>query len=84
MNRSFEKQKVSIPLTIAVYMQQPPSSPQPVPVGHPVDKEIIQTLLISLTNSKDREMALAELSKRRESIDNLAILLWFSTGTNLS
>lgn len=49
-----------------------------VPV--PADERKIHSLVLELINSKDREHALLELSKIRETYDSLAVLLWHSFG----
>jgi CCR4-NOT transcription complex subunit 9 len=46
-----------------------------------IDEKKIHQLILQLINNKEREHALQELSKIRESYDALAILLWYSFGT---
>jgi CCR4-NOT transcription complex subunit 9 len=45
-----------------------------------IEENKIHSLVLDLINSKDRENALSELSKIRETQDNLAVLLWHSFG----
>ena len=45
------------------------------------DERRVHSLILELTSSQDREHALSELSKIRESFDQLALLLWHSFGT---
>lgn len=45
-----------------------------------MDERKIHQLILELINSKEREHALQELSKIRESYDALALLLWHSFG----
>ena len=40
----------------------------------------MHALVVALTHGPSREQALMELSKKRESIDDLALLLWYATG----
>ncbi|KAI3648024.1 hypothetical protein MP228_008245 [Amoeboaphelidium protococcarum] len=47
---------------------------------HVSEDEHIQALVKDLLNPQTREFALLELSKRRETYDDLAPLLWFSFG----
>jgi hypothetical protein len=47
---------------------------------HTADEQRVHSLILELTSSNDREHALSELSKIRESFDNLALLLWHSFG----
>ena len=61
-----------------------PSASQPgVPVvpGGQDDAEKIFLLVLELTNPEQRETALLELSKRRETFADLAPILWHSFGT---
>ncbi|EPZ34005.1 Cell differentiation protein rcd1 [Rozella allomycis CSF55] len=46
----------------------------------PVPKETAHKWLVSLLNPNEREESLIELSKQRENIENLAVMLWHSTG----
>eukprot|EP00920_Eleutheroschizon_duboscqi_P026035 GHVT01064480.1.p1 GENE.GHVT01064480.1~~GHVT01064480.1.p1 ORF type:complete len:307 (+),score=25.46 GHVT01064480.1:699-1619(+) len=57
----------------------PQAPPAPFPVT--VDAEKIYSLVQELSISEKREMALMELSKRRESFPDLAPILWHSFGT---
>jgi len=43
--------------------------------------EELLPLVLQLTNAESREVVLLELSKKRESFDDLAPILWHSTGT---
>ena len=45
-----------------------------------IDEKMLIKLVKDLLSLKDRENALAELSKNRESIDNLAVVLWNTFG----
>ena len=45
------------------------------------DERRVHSFILELTSSQDREHALSELSKIRESFDQLALLLWHSFGT---
>ncbi|CAG8501449.1 10734_t:CDS:2 [Acaulospora colombiana] len=45
-----------------------------------LEEEKIYSLITGLTNPASREAALAELSKKREQYDNLALILWHSFG----
>jgi CCR4-NOT transcription complex subunit 9 len=44
------------------------------------EKELVFQLVVELHSSKDREQALMELSKKRENMDDLALILWHSYG----
>lgn len=44
---------------------------------------MLSKLVQDLLSPKNREAALAELSKHRESIDNLAVVLWNTFGMYL-
>ncbi|KAK4336913.1 hypothetical protein RND71_044025 [Anisodus tanguticus] len=46
-----------------------------------VDREKIYQWINELTNAETRENALLELSKKREVVPDLAILLWYSFGS---
>eukprot|EP01136_Pigoraptor_vietnamica_P011064 Opistho-1_new@49455 len=46
-----------------------------------IDKEKIYPLVLELTKTEQRESALLELSKKRESVPDLAPILWHSFGT---
>ena len=46
-----------------------------------IDEKSLINLIKDMLSPKERENALAELSKHRESIDNLAVLLWNTPGT---
>ena len=50
-------------------------------VGGQDDAEKIFMLVLELTNPEQRESALLELSKRRETFADLAPILWHSFGT---
>ena len=52
--------------------------------GGPLDRDTVNALVVSLTVPKDREQALLELSKKRESIEDLSLILWYSTGVMAS
>ncbi|CAG0912738.1 unnamed protein product [Notodromas monacha] len=64
----------------------PPAGPQPqsqsssVQNGN-VDREQIYNWILELGNPETREMALLELSKKREAVPDLAPMLWHSFGT---
>lgn len=45
-----------------------------------IDENKINSLVLELLNSKEREHALLELSKIRESFENTALILWSSYG----
>ena len=47
----------------------------------PGDNKELHALVLQLTNSEQRETALLELSKKRESFAELAPVLWHSFGT---
>lgn len=47
-----------------------------------IDEKALIRLVKDLLSAKDRENALAELSKHRESIDNLAVVLWNTFGNS--
>jgi hypothetical protein len=49
--------------------------------AHEVDKDKIFQLVYELQNPEKRESALLELSKKRETIPDLAPILWHSFGT---
>jgi len=51
-----------------------------IPTGAGDSKEL-HSLILQLTNSEQRETALLELSKKRESFAELAPVLWHSYGT---
>lgn len=57
-----------------------PVSPVPNRPVSAVEFEHIYLLVLELTDRNKREHALLELSKRRESIPDLAPLLWYSFG----
>ena len=57
--------------------QQPPSQGQP----GSSNPSALYNLILELTNPKQRESALMELSKRREQFPDLAPILWHSFGT---
>ncbi|XP_056409699.1 CCR4-NOT transcription complex subunit 9-like, partial [Hyla sarda] len=61
----------------------PLSSPlQPVPAAlAQVDREKIYQWINELSSPESRENALLELSKKRESVPDLAPMLWHSFGT---
>lgn len=46
-----------------------------------IEREAVYKLVLELGNPDAREMALAELSKKRDSFPELAPLLWNSFGT---
>lgn len=57
-------------------------SPQPVPTAlAQVDREKIYQWINELSSPETRENALLELSKKRESVPDLAPMLWHSFGT---
>jgi CCR4-NOT transcription complex subunit 9 len=60
----------------------PGASSSPTAAQYTAEEQRVYTLILELTSSADREHALSELSKIRESFDNLALLLWHSFGTN--
>lgn len=68
-------QQAGIPMS----QQQQPQQPQQVQA--PIEKEKIYQLVLELTNPDARENALLVLSKKRDSIPDLAPLLWHSFGT---
>lgn len=45
------------------------------------EREVVYKLVLDLVNPDSREVALAELSKKRDSFSELAPLLWNSVGT---
>ena len=60
-----------------------PAQPQQAQQLPPIDRERLYALVAELTLPEKREDALVELSKRRETIPDLAPLLWYSTGETL-
>ncbi len=48
-----------------------------------ITQAMLSKLVQDLLSPKNREAALAELSKHRESIDNLAVVLWNTFGMYL-
>ncbi|KAI8806522.1 hypothetical protein BJ742DRAFT_679952 [Cladochytrium replicatum] len=51
-----------------------------VPQGHYLDEEKVYQLILDLTSPQHREAALLELSKKRETYEDLAPILWHSFG----
>lgn len=47
----------------------------------PVSRERIATWITELLSSSTREAALMELSRKREKVNDLAVLLWHSFGS---
>ena len=62
-------------------MQQPSLSGSEVSSGQQEDTDKVLVLVLELTSPEQRESALLELSKRRETYVNLAPILWHSFGT---
>jgi CCR4-NOT transcription complex subunit 9 len=65
-------------------------SPAPAPTGgmqiprpHGDEESKIYTWIMELVQGDRRETALLELSKKREQVDDLAVILWHSVGTRL-
>jgi CCR4-NOT transcription complex subunit 9 len=57
-------------------------SSQPHPQNPaPEDREQIYRKILDLSIPEKREIALSELSKKREEVPNLAPILWYSFGT---
>ncbi|KAK6052862.1 hypothetical protein COOONC_09632, partial [Cooperia oncophora] len=54
---------------------------QPSAPGMQVDREEILQWILDLKDSNKRENALLELSKKRDSVPELPIWLWYSFGT---
>lgn len=60
----------------------PPAAAPPQPLTAAQIEDLSRFVLqLSATDSKVREEALAELSKKREEYPDLAPMLWYSTGT---
>ena len=59
--------------------QQPPGAAPQQQAN--VNPNVLYPLILELTNPKQRESALMELSKRREQFPDLAPILWHSFGT---
>ncbi|CAG8490525.1 8632_t:CDS:2 [Acaulospora morrowiae] len=60
-------------------------APMNLPIQHQqkldqMEEDKIFSLITELTNPANRELALSELSKKREQYDNLALILWHSFG----
>ena len=67
------------PGTPNIQSQPPPSTVATTVAG---DSKELHALVLQLTmNSEQREIALLELSKKRESFTELAPVLWHSFGT---
>jgi CCR4-NOT transcription complex subunit 9 len=59
-----------------------PHSVQPSPQGISAgEREQIYRYVLDLTNPEKRQVALLELSKKREEVPELAPILWYSFGT---
>jgi len=58
-----------------------PADPMPAGAAGSDETEKIFLLVLELTNPEQRESALLELSKRRETFADLAPILWHSFGT---
>lgn len=70
------------PGTPNIQSQPPPSSAAAGTSATPGDNKELHALVLQLTmNSEQREIALLELSKKRESFTELAPVLWHSYGT---
>ena len=62
-------------------MRAGPADPMPAGAAGSDETEKIFLLVLELTNPEQRESALLELSKRRETFADLAPILWHSFGT---
>eukprot|EP00127_Corallochytrium_limacisporum_P003782 Clim_evm114s152 gene=Clim_evmTU114s152 len=63
--------------------QQPPA-PSAGPEGSSPEDDQIAHYVLMLTRIEERETALLELSKKRESTPDLALILWHSYGTMMA
>jgi CCR4-NOT transcription complex subunit 9 len=59
---------------------QQPSFSEGIPGTENVEEDKVYQYILDLTNPTTRELALLELSKKREAYEDLAPILWYSFG----